>query len=380
MTASEILREQPGISPSGELAPVIPIAPSLPEKGFSFKDLVPSPTLPIRAMGRVASKVVEKLLLSSDLDRETSRVVIPYQDSERLLLVTEPDPETGVNADEANNKYLRPGLAELGDFGSAFRLHQRIAEEYPDERIITEPTPGISHSGKIWTPDEIANRRIDTMAGESLDYLQTVTKDGPIEGIGTSLGSVILVSMIEQNLAGNNSTRLNIDRATLLSSAVVATDVREDEDFREPGIDIQAYRQELTERFKSHVIADALRMAGNRPVDIAECAAAILVGYLFHPDKGPSRAKVIGADFDNVKEGVKWNTLRQIVTEIPVKVLNGARCPLAQEQKPQWGKLSELSPGQVQQRLIPGRGHLMTADAQGAVEELRAMDELAQAA
>lgn len=374
MEAAETLRHQPGIDPSSELAPVIPLGPSPTERGFSFRNLLPSPTLPVRIIGRAATNIAERVLLPTDSDRETHKVVIPHHGGERLLVVTEPDPETGVDVNVTTNKYIRPGLMELGDSGSSFRLHQEVAEAFPDERIITEPTPGISHWGQVWTADEIASRRIDVMAGESLGYLKTVTKDGLIELLGTSLGSVIVVSMIEQNLSANDSRMLNINAATLLSSAVMATEVAEEENFRNPNIDEEIYRQELTRKFNEHVLIDAARMTGSNPVDMVECAAAMVVSYLLQPHKGHSRARVINTDFNNVKEGVKWSTLKQIVPVTKIRVLNGERCPLAQEQEPQWAKLDELSPGQIQHRLVPGKGHLMTADAHGTVEELGRMD------
>jgi hypothetical protein len=370
-------------SMDGELAPIIPLDPSPPEEGFLYDELSYRKLLsadPLSVVGGLWRGVnrIRSCMLGDGPEHSDpipKRVFLPYNGHDHLFLVTDPAPEAGVNADEASNAVFKPGLTELADSGSALRLHVAYAKQHPDRRVITEATKGMSHTGKAVSGAEIAGRRIDTMAGESLYLLPRLTRDGAIEVNGTSLGTRSAVSMAEQNLAADHATQLNITRLTLIASAVVACKIEGSENFRDPDLDEDEYRQDLSKRFQVHIAEDFLRMARTHPVDILSCWPNIAAYVLAHPAKSYSRARAIAADYGNVKEGVPWSTLKQVASGVDIRILGGSRDPLIQEQEPQWAALDGLFPGQIKQSTIQGMGHLMSAAARDTVDHLARMDE-----
>lgn len=288
-------------------------------------------------------------------------------------MVTDPDPKAGVDPKEVSNIVFFPGLTEMGDLGSAPKLHNEYARRHPNERVITKATEGVSHTGKLRHWPEGGARLLEDIAADTLTLLPRLTEDGPIELAGTSLGTYTVMRAAEQDLAANPHDQLNITRLTLMASAVVARNVPDDEYFREVKVDEDEMRSELTKRFLLHLYPDLGRMVLNKPLDMLGCAP-IVGAYALFPHKAPARARAIREDFQAVQEGIEWSSFKQIVGEHEVWVLGGERDPLVQFQIPQWSAVEKLFPGQVKQRIVKGRGHLMTADAKGTVEQLGKME------
>lgn len=373
-------------SPGGELAPVIPLNPSQSEEGFSYgygldldyqKLLSLDPLSVVGGLWRGINGVRDRLLGSSQThsDPVPKRVFLPYNGHEHLFLVTEPDPEAEVDPDEADNVVFKPGLGELADSGSALRLHVEFARQHPERRVITEATKGMSHTGKTVGSDEFSERRIEKMAADSLQLLPRLTRDGWIEINGTSLGTRSAFSMAEQNLAANHADQLDITRLTLIASAVIASKIDGSENFRDPEVDEDEYRNNLSKRFQKHVAEDFVRMAGTHPVDILSCWPGLGAYVMAHPSRTYSRLRAMFTDYANVKEGVPWDNMKQVVPGVGIRLLGGSRDPLVQEQEPQWDTLDRMFPGRIQRRTVKGMGHLMTADARGTVEHLAGMDQ-----
>jgi hypothetical protein len=370
MSTAEIYREQP---PAG-LADVILINPSQSEEGFSN----PQQTAPNflsrlnRAVAHLATSGVGHAYLTSEA--MPHGVIVSEQGYSQRFLVTEPDRETGVDPAEATNVVFHPGLTELGDLGSHLRLHVTYAEQHPDERVITNPTHGVSHGGKVATSAELKARNVEEMAAINLKLLPRILREGSVLLAGTSLGSFGSTKMAEQDVAANNHERLNLEKLVLISSAVVALNVDDSENFRPADLDEEEHRKFLTGQFFEHLPEDLARMMISNPRDVWACAP-VLAAYALAPHKALSRFKAIAADFRNVSEGVDWSTIKQITAAgVNIDVLGGSRDPLTIEQEPQWNTLASLYPGQVRQRILQGLGHLMTIDARRTVRELDKME------
>src|SRR6267142_1125346 len=201
-----------------ESAQVIPLRPFQSEEGF----LKPPDTLEstgiLSRIGRTASQAFNLATWQPHLNSEAmpKGVVVSENGQSSRFLVTEP--REGVDPTDAPNIVFHPGLTEFGDLGSALRLHVSYAERHPDQRVITKPTVGVSHSGEIISTDEIRNRRIENMAAANLRRLRYVVQDGEVILAGTSLGTNTVIHMAEQDVAANYKDRLNLQGLVLLSS------------------------------------------------------------------------------------------------------------------------------------------------------------------
>ncbi len=304
------------------------------------------------------------------------RVFLPGDGGhEHLFLVTEPDPETGVDPKTAFNDWIKSGLGELADTGSALRFQVAYAEHHPDHRVITEATPGMSHTGRAVSGADLSRRQIEPMASETLQLMPRLTRDGPVGIVGTSLGSRLAAAVAELNLGANLQDQIDIVQLKFIASAVIAGKIEGEENFRDPDLDEDDYRQMLSKRFQRHIPEDFMRMLQSHPVDILACWPMLGAYALAHPAKTHSRLKAMATDYSNVKEGVPWDSLKYVVSRIPIDVLGGGRDPLIEEQKPQWDSLGLMYPGQVRQRVVDGMGHLMSAAASFTIGHLDAMEQ-----
>lgn len=302
-------------------------------------------------------------------DRPAERVfLLDEKGREHLHLVTEPDPETGVDPNEAANSVFFPGLTEMGDAGSALHLHNEQADRHPEERTITKVTEGVSHGGNLRYYAKDDPRRIEHIATDTLFMLPQVVREGPVKLRGNSLGTFVVVEVADQDLAANPHKRLNIQGLRLLAPAVVGINVPDDESFRDPDLDEEAVRHELTSDFLLHLAPDLVRMIRSNPADMVRCAP-ILGAYILSPHKAPGRTKAIRSDFSEVQQGVEWSVLGRVTEEHETLVVGGALDPLVQFQAPQWVALDARAPGQVRQTIVPGKGHLIGADSRLVVRE-----------
>lgn len=375
-----------------EPTPVMPLDPSRSEEGLFDTELLrhnltaADPLSIVGGIWRGINHLKGQVLGETPTHSSAipQRVVIPFDGHDHLLLVTDPDPETGRAPDTADTTWFKPGLGELGDIGSALRLHIAFANHNPDRRVVTETTKGMSHTGKTVTTSELAGRQIETMAAESLHLMRRLIQGGEIEIDGTSLGTRLEIAMAELNLAANPSDHLPITRLRLISSAAIAGKIEGEDNFREPDLDEDEYREALSARFQRHVPADFMRMLYSHTEDILSCWPMLGAYAMAHPAKTYSRLRTMMTDYANVKQGTSWSSLKYVVAGLPVDVLDGERDPLAQEQESQWGMLGSLFPGQVRHVTIKGMGHLMTAAADETVGHLARMErdgtELALAA
>lgn len=282
----------------------------------------------------------------------------------------------GVNTDEAATTWFKPGLGELGDVGSALRLHLAYAERHPERRIVTESTKGMSHTGKTVPAAELASRAIESMAAESLEVMRRVInkRTGEIEIIGTSLGTPHEVAMAEINLGANPAAQLMIARLKFISSAAVASKIEGAENFRDPDVDENEYRSSLDSRFRWHVPEDFGWMLVNYPGHILACWPTLGAHAIAHPNRTRSRLRTMATDYGNVRQGTPWSSWKYVASRVPVDSIGGERDPLIQEQEPQFDTLDRLYPGQVRHKTIAGLGHLMSAAAGRTVEELDRLD------
>jgi hypothetical protein len=381
--ATDRLSTAPGDGQAGEPAPVIPLDPSLSEEGLFDTELLRhnltavDPLSVVGGIWRGISHIKDRALGNAPPHGSVvpHRVFVPYGGHEHLLLVTDPDPEMDIVPDEADTAWFKPGLVELGDVGSALRLHIAFAGQHPELRVVTETTKGMSHTGKTVPAAELAGRDIETMAAESLHLMRRVVPGGTIALNGTSLGTRLDVAIAELNLAANPGEQLPITRLNLISSAAVAGKIEGAENFRAPDLDEDLYREELSKRFQHHIPADFIRMLYTHPEDILSCWPMLGAYALAHPGKTHDRIRTMARDYGNVKQGVDWSSLKYVVSGVPVNVLDGERDPLTHEQEPQWEMLDMLFPGQVQHVTVKGMGHLMTAAAGKTVGHLVDMEQ-----
>ncbi|HEY5152981.1 MAG TPA: hypothetical protein VII55_03330, partial [Candidatus Saccharimonadales bacterium] len=293
-------------------------------------------------------------------DAEIERVTIPLNGHDHLFLVSPPNPETGVNPEEAATTLIGGGLSEFVDVGSLPRLHQAVAAVKPDHWIISQSAKGISHSGQTLPFAEAGARWVEEIAAENLELMRRLTNGGPLELVGVSLHSFIHAYMAAINLTANPHQQLDIPVIRPVSSALIATDVYPHEDFREADIDEDAFRAQLSGGFKAHVVKEALTMLINHPRDMLACSPNLLA-YLLYPEKAPSRFRAIEADYQSVKQGFPWSILRMLGGALQIDVTLGDRDNLTPPQIPQWQRLKELSPeGNVNLALVKDAGHLMT--------------------
>jgi pimeloyl-ACP methyl ester carboxylesterase len=374
MAVSVIPAERPSVEipggHSGELADVIALFPP-DERGFSYPALLTDPTFLIRGAVQATSLLRNVILgrTEENPDRPAERVLLlDEKGREHLHLVTEPDPKTGVKPKEAVNSVFFPGLSEMGDSGSALHSHNEHADRHPEERTITRITEGVSRGGNLRYYTKNDRRRIEHISADTRFMLPRIVQEGPVKLRGNSLGTFVVMEVADQDLAANDYERLNIQGLRLLAPAVVGVNVPEEKSFRGPDIDEEAIRRELTNDFLLHLAPDLIRMMLSNPKDMARCAP-ILGAYLLSPHKAPGRAKAIRSDFNEVQRGVEWSVLERVTGEHETLVVGGELDPLVQFQTPQWVALDKRSPGQVRQKIVPGKGHLIAADSRLVVRE-----------
>lgn len=377
-------RSQLAASPGGELAPILPIDPSQSEEGFL--DILDSEILRERLFRTDPLSLVtgvwrgvnhaKNMVLGGEPSHMPDRLVVPVNGHDHLLLVTDSDSEMGVTTDEVATTWIKPGLGEIGDVGSVLRLHVEYARQHPERQVITESTKGMSHTGNVVSADELADRRVESSAAESLEVMRRVIdkRTGEIEMIGTSLGTRLELAMAETNLSANPAAQLNIVSLKLISSAAVASKIEGSENFRDPDVDEDEYREGLDRQFRRHIPEDFARMLIDHPGDILACWPTLAAHFMAHPRTTQSRLKTMATDYGNVRQGTPWSSWKYVASKLPVNSIGGERDPLIQEQDPQFDMLDQLYPGQVRHNTIPGFGHLMSAAAGRTVEELDKID------
>lgn len=349
------------------------LIPSQTEEGFfSPASMMNLPKAYLRGLGKAASAL--SALQSSDHNEamwpEPEKVTVSVYGRNQMVLVTEPDPKTKGDSDETVNNVLLNGLTEMADCGSARSWHREVARRHPDRRTITLPTPSVSHSGHHLSIIDSYRRTLEETANENLHLIPKITGNAPINLVGVSLGSYVATLMAEQNLAANEHSQVNMSGLRLVSPAVGARNVSEDESFR--NISDDAFVEEMKDRFFKHMPIDVLRMAVKHPEELAECMA-ILGAYALGPHKLPNRLAAIVGGFNGVAQGIEWSTIKHVAEEYETHVLGGEHDPLVQEQIPQWQRIKKTAPRTLLW-VVQGAGHAMTVNARGTADHLARME------
>lgn len=344
------------------------------EKGFfSPEHLSQIPKLYARGLAGAVSSIAMHYASGEPTKDwpEPDRKLIKVKEHERLILITEPDPEHCDDFDSATNDVLLPGLSEM-DIGSALLLHKAKAERHRDRRVITIPTLGVSIGGQLLSIKEGYQRSLEETAADNLELLPELVGDGKTNLIGTSLGSYVTTLMAAQNLAANGNSQLNMAGVNLIAPAVGARNIPDDEKFHHVDAGDEDFVQEVTRRFFRHMPVDTARMAFNHPEMAAECVA-VLGAYAMHLNKTPQRLAAMVGNLRGVQKGVEWEDLKNVAQGYEIHVLGGEKDPLVKEQIPQWAAIQALAP-QTQVRILLGSGHALTIDSHGTAEHLAQME------
>ena len=349
------------------------LVPSLSEKGFlSPTSITRLPLAYCPGVSKAASALT-RLHIGGNSDGmwpEPEEVIVPIDGRKQLVLITEPTQQPDNQSDPIVNNILLNGLTEIAQYGSASKWHKEMALRHPDRRTITLPTPGLNYKGHGLSIADGYRRRLEQTASENLRILQRISGDGQANIVGISLGSFVAVHMAEQNLAANESAQVNLTRLKLVSPAVGARNVDEEESFRD--VSDKDFVAEMEDRFVRHMAADIMRMALKHPEESAECLA-ILGAYALGVHKLPHRLAVIAGNFNGVKAGIEWSTIKQVASEYETSILGGELDPLVKEQIPQWQSVKKNAP-RTMLWLVKGMGHAMTVNAHGTAKHLAQME------
>lgn len=354
------------------------LVPSRSEEGFlSPNHLARLPLAYGRGIARAASAITRMHVggNSGGTWPKPQELLVPIDGRKQLVLITEPSQEFSDQSEPVVNDVILNGLTEIAQFGSASKWHNAMALSNPERRTITIPTPGLSHSGHGLSIVDGYRRRLEQTASENLRMLAKIAGDEPANFVGTSLGSDVAVHMAQQNSAAGENAPINLGRLKLVSPAVGARNVSEDETFRD--VSDEEFVAEMKDRFFKHMSADVLRMALKHPEESAECLA-VLGAYALGMHKLPHRLAAIVGNFNGVKQGIELSTIKQVANQYETHVLGGEHDPLVQEQLPQWQSIKKTAPRTLLW-IVKGMGHAMTVDARGTAEHLGQM-ELARAA
>lgn len=365
------------VASNNDLEQSYTLIPSGQKGVFSTDHLSLIPISYIRGLGKAATAVASHYTGKETATdrRDPERLLVRNNEHVRLVLVTEPDPEQCDNFDEATNDVLMPGLSEM-DIGSALLLHKAKAERHRERRVITIPTLGVSLSGQLLSIKEGYQRSLEETATDNLGLLPELVKDGQTNLLGTSLGSYVTTLMASQNLAANGHSQINLNGVRLISPAVGAKNIPENEKFHHVDAGDEEFVDEVTRRFFKHMPVDTARMAFNHPEMAAECVA-IVGAYAMHPQKMPYRLAAMMGNLRGVQKGVDWQDLKDVARGYEIHVLGGELDPLVKEQLPQWSEIKKLAPS-TQIRILQGLGHALTIDSQGTAEHLAQMENISE--
>ena len=354
--------------------------PSPNERGFfSPEQLAHMPIAFVRGVGKAA------IVLARHHLTDTAEHGWPYPERrifrlgrhDRTALVTEPDPELAGQDGVTTTEFLVPGLGQI-DMGSALLLHIAKARRHPDRRIATLANPSVSLFGRHLSIWEGFGRHLEETAADNLMLAREIAdQDDPSHYEGVSLGSKIVVLMGALNLAAQGESQLNTSHVELISPAVGARDVPEEERFRSDDASEEELINDATNRFFKHMPGDTWRTFKRHPEKIGQCAADI-GAYALAPHLLPNRMAAIVGNLRGAQEGVDWETVKDVARGYHVHVLGGELDPLVKEQISQWVAITKYAPA-TKFRVLGGYGHTLSVDGSLAAEHLAQMEEEGQA-
>ncbi|MFI5270618.1 MAG: hypothetical protein ACHQT9_01055 [Candidatus Saccharimonadales bacterium] len=353
--------------------PEITVFPAPDDIHFSVEQIVNFEVSLVKGLIRGGLSQARLHLLphgSDNTGRGIETRIISAQDSERLALVTEPDPELGYNPAEAINYVFIPGLGEIDcgpyDSSTINRLHVEFADRHPDARTVTLTNPGVSHSGPTTSITEGWNKTTEAIAEQNLSLVASLAGDADVEFILTSLGTNIGAHAAYKNISRHAGAVINLGGLTLFSSAVGARNVPEDKKLTEFDASDEDFIDGVTREFFLHMPGDVLRMLKRNP-EIATESLVGFVAYALAIHKAPRRIAAIGGNLRSAQKGIEYDHLSAVTETLPVSVVSGADDPLWIAQKPQWLSLSENA-RRLKLHELEGFGHALTVDSELAVD------------
>jgi pimeloyl-ACP methyl ester carboxylesterase len=355
------------------------LIPSTETSLFSPDNLVRIPVGYLRGVSRAASDLL-RYHFGDTVEAEQSEPessIVSVNGHDRPVLITEPDPAMGVKPGEAVNEVILLGLTEMKDIGSGRLFHQAMANRFPDRRIVTLSTPGLSMSDPTLPVRDGYNRLLEDTAIEDFDTIRRIVGDSPTHLVANSLSTKRALLVAALNLTADGELQIDTQRVKLMAPAVGARNVAEEERFSEADADDRDFIDGETNKFYLHVPGNILRMLLRHPEEVGECVGAI-GAYALAPHKLVPRAAVLAGNVKSAKEGVEWEVMKAVARAHPLHVIGGADCPLMQAQMSQWLAVRKQAP-KTQIRLLEGYGHAVTIDGSGTAEQLAQM-ELAEVA
>jgi pimeloyl-ACP methyl ester carboxylesterase len=307
-----------------------------------------------------------------DIGGKPERRFFEVDGAERVALVTEPDPATDVNPEEAVNEILVLGLSEM-DIGSGLLFHKAKAKRHPERRIVSLTTPGVDLTGETLSVAEGFDRSLDVTAAENMKIAREIAGDNPANISAVSMGTFITMRMAAKNLVAGRKSMVNLDRLELTSPAIGARNVPETERFQELDAADKELIDKATDEFFRHMPGNIWEIAKTHPEKAAQCGAVVMA-YLLEPHKLVNRGAAIAGNLRSVQEGIEWEDMKAVAQTYPMHILGGELDPLMQQQLAQWLAVKEAAPT-TRIRLMQGLGHAMTVDAPGAVEQLGHMEQ-----
>lgn len=314
------------------------------------------------------------------VDVHTAEVNVPHMltkverrtvGEDRTILVSEADPEY-IEPSEASTDVYSMGLTEM-EVGSAHYLLLALAAQNPDRRIILFTTPGVSHHSGVLPLSRGIRNHPEQIAEENLNLLPWIVKDGIVRLGGVSLGSNISINMAAINNANDNGTKLNVTNVKLISPAIGARNVPVDEKFRNTELTDEERVDLATINFFRHMPVNIAEMLLRHPRETTKCAA-VLAAYAMSPEKNTHRLAAIGGNLSGVRQGVEWETMKDVFQNNEVHVLGGSKDPLIHATHDQWLALLGKYPHN-KYWLVRGMGHAMTVATALSAEYLAKMEE-----
>lgn len=284
----------------------------------------------------------------------------------RTVLTTE---RRDLSADQ-QTMVMFPGLMEL-EVGSAYRLHVSMAKTFPERKIISLMTPGISFTGSSMPINDGISRSLFKTAEENLPIVNEFAGGESIKLVGTSLGSAMAVHLAVLNQKHNT---LNVSGIDLLSPAVGVRHVNYDQ-LNMPALpdatDTESVN-EITRDFYKHMVVEGFRMCLKHPEGSGEVTVASL-SYMLHPHKLINRAATIAGNLKAVQYGIENEELIKLAQQIPFHVLGGADCPVVQATLPSLVALKKQAPN-TKLWLVKDVGHAMTINSEAVSALIKQME------
>lgn len=236
--------------------------------------------------------------------------------------------------------YHLPGFTEVVDAGTAYNLHNGMAEIFPEDDIVTIATDGMTKYGKKSGIKEGLTKSFGDMAEDRIDLMRFFnTENDETILMGVSMGTVIGSRVAKRNLERPGDRRTRLDRLLFVSQAHV-------EEHDAPRV--------MIAEFLPHMAVNGIATAVRHPKDVIKCAGLVTA---FRPQHLAS----LGGNLVNLLKGVHFNETQAICKEYPISIVTGGKDPLLQQAS--WDLLVKQSPDNVTMTVLADEGHSFTLGA-----------------